>query len=236
MQVNRRMMRKWANSLFRNAGLVGLLSLAAAAGGCSSTENRSHTDPLLGAPTVRNPATAHADPLATSNTPAPTGALTSNAALAGGGLQGAKDLRIADSFQKPGTATQPVAQPPISQPHAVAHAEIPAMPTTHTAPPTAHPTAVNPVVPPPVPTTTAHAAARSPNGSRVLNYEEAQAALASRGVNWQRLETWGDKGEWKFSCSIPNKKNAFISRNYEARSPDYLSAIRAVMDQIDREP
>lgn len=71
--------------------------------------------------------------------------------------------------------------------------------------------------------------------SRVASYEQAQALLAARGVKWQRLETWGDRGEWKFSCSIPNPHNPYISRTFEARAGDYLSAVRAVIDQMERE-
>jgi hypothetical protein len=72
-------------------------------------------------------------------------------------------------------------------------------------------------------------------GSRIGSYEQAQEQLARRGVTWQRLESWGDRGEWQFSCSVPNRQNKFISRTYEARGKDYLSAVRAVLDQIDKE-
>jgi hypothetical protein len=48
---------------------------------------------------------------------------------------------------------------------------------------------------------------------------------------------WGDAGEWKFRCSVVNPQNRNIGRNYEARAAgDYgLAAIRAVIEQIDRE-
>lgn len=72
-------------------------------------------------------------------------------------------------------------------------------------------------------------------GGSIATFEQAQVVLASHGVKWQRLETWGDRGEWKFSCSIPNRQNAFISRTYEGRAPDSLSAVRAVLNQIDQE-
>jgi hypothetical protein len=73
------------------------------------------------------------------------------------------------------------------------------------------------------------------NGGQITSYEQAQAQLAARGVSWQRLETWGDQGDWKFSCSIPNPQNRFISRTYEAQAHDYLSAMRAVLDQINKD-
>jgi hypothetical protein len=70
-------------------------------------------------------------------------------------------------------------------------------------------------------------------GSRIGNYEQAQALLKARGVTWYRLETWGDEGEVKFSCSIPNRQNPNIRRTYEARAHDELSVLRAVLDKID---
>lgn len=68
------------------------------------------------------------------------------------------------------------------------------------------------------------------------SYEQAQDVLRGRGVTWQRLETWGDKGEWKFTCSIPNKQNPAISRNYEARAKSPIEAIHAVLEKLDKEP
>jgi hypothetical protein len=72
-------------------------------------------------------------------------------------------------------------------------------------------------------------------GVSVTSYEQAQAYLHAHGVKGQRLETWGDQGEWKFSCSIPNRQNPYISRNYEGRAADYISAMRAVIEQIQKE-
>ncbi len=59
--------------------------------------------------------------------------------------------------------------------------------------------------------------------------------LAARGVTWYRLETWGDNGQVKYTCSIPNRQNPHIRRTYEALARDRSSALRAVLDQIDRE-
>jgi hypothetical protein len=74
----------------------------------------------------------------------------------------------------------------------------------------------------------------SPAGS-AATYEQALAQLTSRGVTWYVLENTGDRGLCKFSCSIPNVQNPSISRKYEASAPDYLSAMRAVLDQISKE-
>lgn len=76
----------------------------------------------------------------------------------------------------------------------------------------------------------------APHTAASGSYEQAQDVLRSRGVTWQRLETWGDKGEWKFTCSIPNKQNAAISRNYEARANTPIDAIHAVLEKLDKEP
>jgi hypothetical protein len=72
-------------------------------------------------------------------------------------------------------------------------------------------------------------------GVRALTYEQAQAMLAAYGVTWQRLESGTEPGEWKFSCSIPNRQNANIRRFYESRAGDPLAALRAVIEQIEKE-
>lgn len=71
-------------------------------------------------------------------------------------------------------------------------------------------------------------------GPRIRTFEEAQQFLAARGVKWQDLQTTGE-GEWKFSCSIPNKTNPNSVRTYEARDRYGLNAIQKVIDQISRD-
>jgi hypothetical protein len=137
---------------------------------------------------------------------------TSPAALAQGGgqpLDPEHNLRIGapPTAGQPGWQTPPATEPPPRP--------IFATPTRASAGP-------RPVV---VPAASA----------QVASYEQAQAFLASRGVKWQRLETWGDSGEWKFSCSVPNPQNTFISRTYEARADTYLAAVRAVLEQMQME-
>jgi hypothetical protein len=72
-------------------------------------------------------------------------------------------------------------------------------------------------------------------GTGLLSYEQAQTQLASRGVLWQRLEKVAETGDSKFSCAVPNRQNPRIHRTYEARARDDISAIRAVIAQIDKE-
>jgi hypothetical protein len=69
---------------------------------------------------------------------------------------------------------------------------------------------------------------------RPMSYDQAQAALAARGVQWQRLEAVGP--EWKFTCSVPSRQDQQRSRTYEGRAATYLAAIQAVLEQMDREP
>ncbi|HWG46856.1 MAG TPA: hypothetical protein VN688_29100 [Gemmataceae bacterium] len=72
--------------------------------------------------------------------------------------------------------------------------------------------------------------------SSVMTFEQAQQFLKKRGVAWQRLETLGDQGQWRFRCSIP-VPNQKINHTYETVSPfpyDPLTAIRAVISQIEQ--
>lgn len=71
-----------------------------------------------------------------------------------------------------------------------------------------------------------------------LTFEQAQAKLKQWGVTWQRLETWGDKGQWRFRCSRPIPNSSNLNKTYETASPlpsDPLTAIRAVIDKIEQE-
>jgi hypothetical protein len=71
-------------------------------------------------------------------------------------------------------------------------------------------------------------------GGRVLSvYDQLQAGLKARGVTWQRQETWKDG--FKFTCQIPNPGNPRVHRTYEATAGDYMAAIQAVLEQIDKE-
>ena len=71
-----------------------------------------------------------------------------------------------------------------------------------------------------------------------MTFEQAQQFLKQRGVVWQRLETWGDQGQWKFQCSLPIPGSSNINRTYETKAPlpqDPLSAVRAVLDTIEKD-
>jgi hypothetical protein len=85
---------------------------------------------------------------------------------------------------------------------------------------------------------TAASAPPPPGGgaANIRTYEDAKRFLDQHGVNWQKLS--GDEGEWKFACGIPNPSNPHINKNYETKKPfpDYLSAMRAVIAQIEETP
>jgi hypothetical protein len=81
-------------------------------------------------------------------------------------------------------------------------------------------------------------AASSTSPTAALTFEQAQQILKQYGVTWQRLETVGDQGQWKFRCSIPNPANRSVNRWYETTRPlpyDPLTAVRAVIDQLQKE-
>jgi hypothetical protein len=81
-------------------------------------------------------------------------------------------------------------------------------------------------------------AASSASATAVMTFEQAQQILKQYGVTWQRLETWGDQGQWKFRCSIPNPSNPSVNRWFETTKPlpyDPLTAVRAVIDQLHKE-
>lgn len=70
-----------------------------------------------------------------------------------------------------------------------------------------------------------------------MSFEEAQKYLKQRGVIWQRLETWGDQGQWKFQCSLPIPGSPNINRTYvtDPLPSDPLTAVRIVLDKIEKD-
>lgn len=70
--------------------------------------------------------------------------------------------------------------------------------------------------------------------TNIRTYEDAQRYLKQKGVNWQSLSN--DEGEWKFSCGIPNPSNPRVNKTFSTKGafPDDLSAIRAVIAEIDQ--
>lgn len=217
--------RRWLRWL----GLGGLLILA----GCATDNNRNATpasDPLLGGPPVSSrPVTGQPTSTGGSTGAIPLRPSTSPAALAPGGpssLDSGGGLRIPGA----GPATPPSAPP--SAPNVWRGQGGPGGNVLLTTPEPAAPPA--PPAPPPA------EPARTNTGfgfftGRQSDINPLLALLRQRGATFQRLETWGDEGQWKFSCAIPNRQNAAIRRTYEARAGDPMAAVRAVLDQIDKE-
>lgn len=74
------------------------------------------------------------------------------------------------------------------------------------------------------------------SAANIRTYEEAQQYLKTHRVSWQRMS--GDGDEWKFSCGIPNPSNSHVNKTYQTNQPfpDLLSAMRAVIAQIEQTP
>lgn len=69
-----------------------------------------------------------------------------------------------------------------------------------------------------------------------LTFDQAQQLLRQYSVNWQRLDM--EDGLWKFQCGIPIPSNSTVNRTYATTkgAPDYVSAIREVIAQIEKDP
>jgi hypothetical protein len=151
-----------------------------------------------------------------------SGSTMSNAALAAGRpqpLDNSHDLRITDP-KAGGNGGNRAGQGTLTANDGTGAQLVPAIQTSDPGPRRDAPPADNLV-----------SLASTRNGS----YEQAQAQLAARGVIWQRLENASDTGEWKFSCAVPNRQNPNVHRTYEAKAKDFLSAMQAVLEQIDKE-
>jgi hypothetical protein len=189
--------------------------MALLAGGCNGV-HKAQGDPLFGGvkptPGLTGAANTSVPPLPGPTTTASTAALAS---VNPRPLDGSHDLRITDPVGTPGAGAQGIG------PSATQLQQPVMTPTSGFAPVSRQ--GQLPVNPGGTPATSN------------LTYEETQARLKARGVVWQRLETWGDQGDWKFTCSIPNRQNPYISRTYEADARDPLSALHSVLDQIEHD-
>ncbi len=198
-------------------------------GDLNRNTNANGVDPLLGGPPLR-PVTQAAAPQPQSPQapaallpPTPVGNATlSTAALAAGTprpMDTGRDLRIGSPGGTPSSdawASQPSpASPPGSA--VLQRPELTAQPASQTQPaPTVSP-------------------ASMPSSSG-LTKEQAQAEFKARGVLYQQSTYVEESREWQFRCSLPSRQNPRIRHSYIGRGPDELSAMRAVLEQIDKEP
>jgi hypothetical protein len=152
--------------------------------------------------------------------PAPSGA-TSQAALAS---DPPPQLRIpgGDAWRSPGKKTASAV--PLQQPEPLTQAQ------GQEPGPGAGPAVVPlgaPSQKPPTPTV----------GVRLDTYPQIQEALAARGVTRQRLEMVGDQGEWKFTCSVANRRQPDVLHTVEAQAfgEGGLAAMRAAVQRLEAE-
>ncbi len=231
---------RWKKPCSTGCPRIPLLSALAllALTGCEG-DGLKQGDPYLGIHGTPAPATSAAaggqpaQTAAGSVPPLPaTHALTSPAALAGGTTPtpvDPRDLRIGTPPVVPASLPSGAAARGVAPGSAVLDAPQPvAESTSQRLAPVA---AVGGASPP-----AATAPAAPPAGT--LTFEQAQQILKQRGVTFQRLETWGDQGQWKFRCSLPIPGSTNMNRTYETDTPlptDPLTAVRAVLDKIEKD-
>ena len=214
--------------------------------GCSGLNQGTGDDPLVGGPPIPQAAatkTAAAippppNPGTVPPPPATANSILSNAALATAAprtLDSSQDLRIGAPAGNPGNDSW-ARQGPAGGTGQLASGSgailRPPESVTEPAPRRELTTASNPGSSP----DPAVAARTAPAAANATSFDQLQVQMVSRGVLWQRLEMVGDTGGWKYSCSVPNRQNPKLRRTYEARANDPAAAIRAVLEQLDKEP
>jgi hypothetical protein len=75
-----------------------------------------------------------------------------------------------------------------------------------------------------------------PNGGTAQDsYQQIMDKLEARGMTWMSLQTTGETGVWKFSCTVADRNNPGIEQRYEAlgNGESGLAAMRAVLEKIE---
>lgn len=88
---------------------------------------------------------------------------------------------------------------------------------------------------PPVPTVGGFTPAGGPTGGAITSVDQGLHALERYGVKGFRLEQQRETGQWRCTCSIPNKDKPTFKQTYDTTAADPLSALRAVVDQVERD-
>jgi hypothetical protein len=73
------------------------------------------------------------------------------------------------------------------------------------------------------------------SAARITTLDQGWAYLRAHGAVFQDLTARAENGEVTCKCSIPNRQNPNLHRTYEASDRDALTALRAVIDQIEKE-
>ena len=222
----------WAATLACAAGspstrhplLVALaLFVAGCEGGGGAQVRERDRDPILGERPVPVAGAAPIPPPGTNTaqTPLPAitapSAATSPAALATGAVPtigGNRDLQ-ADTQPVPGAAASAAT---LGKPESAA----PPAPV-----PVVQPV---PVLQPAKPITLAGGAP-----GPVATVDEGLRLLQTKGAKSIRLELQKDTNLWRCTCSIPDPQNPTFKRVYDCPSSDCVSAVRAVIDKVERE-
>jgi hypothetical protein len=197
--------------------------------GCSSNPLRND-DPLLGksAPVVPVPEVGS---VATGpGTPGPLPVLagsngtTSTAALASGSVPALptdRNLRIGPppSAKLNGTAGT---------------SRAPAVPVTLSKP---EPVGEKPPVPAPTPGPLPTAPVTLAGGVTVYvqSVDHGIKILEDRGLKAFRLELQRDTGQWRCTCSLPDRRNPSLKRTYDTTARDRVAAVRAVIEKVEKE-
>jgi hypothetical protein len=219
--------------LFSSSALL-LLCLAA---GCESNfGNRLQGDPLLG---IHAPAKSMETPSAPSNatvqaTSGPIPALPSSYTAAGTAPVAGGETATPENPRSLRMAGDPVTPAPPSpslngMDRGGTGAARGAAPAVHVGNPEPAQTVGTPAS-----LTTSPVSGGS--AATIRTYEDAQQFLKQHRVTWQRMSQ--DDGEWKFACGIPNPSNPHVNKTYQTTKPfpDLLSAMRAVIAQIEQTP
>lgn len=65
-------------------------------------------------------------------------------------------------------------------------------------------------------------------------FQAIQQRLQSLGATYYRLETWGQKNQFRFQCRMAVRENTHFARQFEATDPDPVLAMRRVLEQVER--
>jgi hypothetical protein len=68
-----------------------------------------------------------------------------------------------------------------------------------------------------------------------LDLRQLITSLEQRGMKGFRLEQQRDSGKWRCLCSIPSRNNPSVKQNYDTSAADPESAVRAVLDQVEKD-
>lgn len=219
----------------RKVGIViplafALVTMSGLETGCSNLNRNTSTnnaDPLLGGPGLKPTSAAAAPqastPVAVLPTPAPSNGTPSTAVLAAATplpMDSSRDLRIGNPASSPGSdawAGQGITTAGGSSGAVLQHPQVVVEPASRSDP-----------VPPAT-------IASLPGGTGINSIEQAESQLTSRGVVYEQWTFVKESGQGEFKCSLPNKQNPRLRRTYVGKGPDYLTAVRAVLEQIDKD-